>query len=282
MPGERQDYRQLIESHQRRLVGWFRMRVGDPDVAADLTQRTWVDVLERIHTFDPQRGNFWTFTKIWAQFVLRQYYSEGKHLWLHAHPADDDADAEPDGQPAVWSRATEAGGSPDIEEVLQSSALLIDLVQQVLRCRRLPHEVIAFGYVKLLEWKPTRVADELSDIDLQRLAERLQDEYLRCVPRSEVRAAFGPLRESLSGRVGACDVDPRVKERYRDLADRIAGTTLLRDYYPPTGTREEAVTRWWASVSRVAKEDLLRLSTGPVAESLRARRMGSRARGAGS
>jgi hypothetical protein len=142
----------------------------------------------------------------------------------------------------------------------------------------LPHEVIAFGYVKLLQWKPTRVVAELSDTALDGLADRLEEEYFRFVPLPEVRDAFAPLRQNLSRHVPDCDADPRAKEPYASLADRVAGHTLLREYFPTTGTAEAAVTRWWAAVKRVVAEEVLRLPRGPLTEVVRERHRGRRQR----
>jgi DNA-directed RNA polymerase specialized sigma24 family protein len=283
MPREREDYRQLTVSHHQRLVGWFRARVGDRHTAEDLAQRTWVDVLERIRTFKPERGSFWTFTKIWAQFVLRRHYAEAHRLWplaAAAEPADGEFDDLPNALPAARGGSSEpSSGVPNIDEILHASEVLLELLGEVLSCKRLPHEVLVFGYVKLLQWKPARVVAELSESPLDRLAEQLAAEYFHFVPLPQVTAAFTPLRANLARRLRDCDTDPRAKEPFEHLLDRVTGTSCLGDYYPPAATRQEAVTRWWAAVQRAVQESALRRSTGPLAESLRDRRILRSARG---
>ena len=66
----------LIEAHQRRLYGFMRVRVRDNATAEDLVHDTWGEVLRRADTFDPARGSFWTFTKIWADIVVKRHWQE--------------------------------------------------------------------------------------------------------------------------------------------------------------------------------------------------------------
>ena len=282
MPLDSDAYDGLVESHHRRLLGWFRARVGDRDLAADLAQRTWVEVLERARTFDPERGAFWTFTKIWSRFVLLRHYSELRHLWLFTLDHGELGDV-PNGQPGSTSDAAIApldqwAGAPAAEALLSASAVFLELLHHVFQCKRLPHEVITFGFVKLLDWKPQRVVAELADQSLQDLAARLEAEYLRYVPLDGVREAFGPLREKLGCSLEHIQVDGRTSGAYQELLHRTAGASLLREYFPRDTDPREAVTRWWSAVNRVLKVRLLELGRGPLAEWLRDRRLRLRSR----
>ena len=79
----------------------MRVRVRDDATAEDLVQDTWAEVLRRADTFDPALGSFWTFTKIWADIVVRRHWDEKIPEPVEI---DDDRGVE---------CAVEAGGEPD-------------------------------------------------------------------------------------------------------------------------------------------------------------------------
>ncbi len=250
------DLSQLVHQHQKQLIGWFRARLGARSDAEDLAQRTWIEVLGRADTFDPERGSFWTFTKIWAGFVLRRYWAEasGDSLLIDGDLGEGDLDIDCVGGDALGSTAP-----------LTAFNIVSAVLRCALGCRRLPHEVAVFGFVKLLQWKPSRVVEELSAHTVEYAVDCLEAEYLKDVPHPDVRSAFEALRVKLKQPLRACGVDRRTLQRYAPLQDRPTGTILLNDLYGGDD-REAAVTRWWAAVARVVEEDLLRTEDGPLGE----------------
>jgi len=276
MPIDQAEAHRLIETHQQRLVRWFYARIRDRDTAADLAQRTWVEVLPRIHTFDSTLGSFFTFTKVWALFALKRHWAETARQRYRAEedaPAGggvDEGDDLPEGGRIDQGAAGEAHPNR-IAELVEASEMHIELLRRALTCKRLPHEIIAFGIVKLLDWTPRRVVADLSDTSLDNAAAFLESEYFRNVPLPEVREAFQPLRAGLAHIIASYDIDARISRPYTHLAERVAATTVLRDYYPAEDDPEVLVTRWWAAVNRAVRNDLLRLSAGRLAEWLHER-----------
>ncbi|PWU08963.1 MAG: hypothetical protein C5B50_28615 [Verrucomicrobia bacterium] len=111
-----------------------------------------------------------------------------------------------------------------------------------------PHQLIVFGYIKLLQWKPAEVFEELSHESLKTLMARLE---------RDLQDFFAPhdwiVRESLK----------KLKELVQNGTG--VGATLLRDNYTSKaalGTRSysakcrQNITNWWVSVERRVKSDL--------------------------
>ncbi len=251
--------RELVEAHQKRLVGWFRARVRDRSQADDLVQRTWLEVLPRLHLFDPERGTFWAFTRNRARHLLQRHWEES------ARRADSLE------QRTVESSADEAAGGAARDDFTAGhpyglSRVFLEMLTRTVTCRRLPHEIVAFGFIKLLGWKPQRLVAELGAASTLDAAIRLRDEYLRDVPAPAVHAVFEQLLARMNAPLRLFEVDRRTLAPYEALADRVAGAIRVHEYVPEDGSPEEAVTRWWAAVSRAVATDLVQRSDGPLAE----------------
>lgn len=257
------DLQALIVAHHRRLVGWFRLRVGDADVAEELAQRTWQEVLLHGHTFDRQRGAFFTFTKVWADIILKRQRAEVA-LRRRREIRIEEEGEEDDGADPVLRTAPQLQSYDDVD--LDRESVFLRLLPLALGCRRLPHEILAFGFVKLLDWKPARVVAELSDNLLDQTAALLADEYALEVATQEVRPAFAALQRKLQQTLAEVDADPRSKKPYQDLMNERTGGTLLHAYYRDGSTPEMAVVRWWSAVTRAVVEKLVVLREGPIAE----------------
>lgn len=135
-----------------------------------------------------------------------------------------------------------------------------------------PHQLIAFGFCKLLEWTPADIVKELSDIRLAELAQRLENEYIERpgLSRERLRPHFIPLHDRMKLPFEDAVTDDKTRGIYPQLPGRIVGKTTLRDYY--TGTTESdwkanIVAWWWAVHRRVIAA--LSVSDDPIARELR-------------
>jgi hypothetical protein len=265
----------LIESHQRRLYGFMRVRARDDDLARDLVQDTWSGVLRRIDTFDSTRGSFWTFTKIWADIVLKRHW-QGKTT----EPVDLDTERAIDaGSEGDAIGVDLPAGLPEglaLDDRLHAARTLLDLLGRVTACSRPPHEIIVFGFSKLL-WKPSEIVGDLSTHPLKSLAARLEEDYLAAVPIPAIHAAFAPLHEKLTRPLGDLIGDPRTRRGNQRLLARIAGDTTLADYYPSDRGAEAAVTQWWDAVKRAVFNDMRRGAKGSPFSWVHAERASARA-----
>ncbi|MCK6554923.1 sigma-70 family RNA polymerase sigma factor [Candidatus Binatia bacterium] len=268
----------LIATHQQRLYGYFLGRVRDDSVARDLAQETWIEVWRRADTFDPHRGGFWTFTRIWADFVFKRHGTalsvERKHRAEERVPVtlgDPDASTNATMVSGTMVGPTVGGSRGGVEHAVQCAAAFAELLSRVARCARPPHEVIVFGFNKL-GWKPGDVVSELADLPMGVLAARLEREYAAATAVPAVHQAFAPLRNKLSRTLGEVVRDPRTRALCAALLDRVVETTALREYFSAAAVRdpEAAIVHWWHSVQRSVIAETVRDGHGNLFEWLSA------------
>jgi DNA-directed RNA polymerase specialized sigma24 family protein len=260
MPVQGDTFTQLVAKHQRRLLGYLRARVRNDEDAEDLAQQTLIEVWRHEESFKPELGSPWRFIRIWADIVLKRYWTkvQDEALLIPLGPGAD----EPDGDAAGF----EPSHHPDFAAQVDASEAFLELLCRAAACHRPPHEVIAFGFCKLLGWKPGEVVASLSHASLRDLATRLEDDYRAFVPLLSVQVALCPLRHKLDWPLRQCARDPRTRGVYEQLLDRQAGVTVLEEYYPADEAPEAAVTHWWDFVKRAVFAEILEAGSGPLLE----------------
>jgi hypothetical protein len=117
-----------------------------------------------------------------------------------------------------------------------------------------PHQLIAFGFVKLLKQRPGEIKANLSNTPLRELGQKLEDEYLKTsqLPEDPVRSCFQPLCVTMDRRLDEAVKNKQARRIYAALLDRIVGETSLRDYY--RGSPEENILRWCDAVEEALLE----------------------------
>ena len=155
-----------------------------------------------------------------------------------------------------------------------------DLLSLTFATNSPPHQLIAFGFAKAVEWRPRQIAAELSNLPLRTLESRLERSYLELSDLEDARVlpAFEPLRNRLEQRFDEAVRDPTTLATYPGLHDRIIGETTLSDYY--TGEPTADVTQWWYAVKRRVLAEVQRRDSGPLADLLRQAQRQSDRRGA--
>jgi hypothetical protein len=142
--------------------------------------------------------------------------------------------------------------SPTIDGIIEAS-LFSDLVNRAFRSASPPHQLIAFGFCKLMEWKPGEIVTRLSDIPLRTLAKKLEEDYINCgVSRDHVGAYFKALHDQMDLRCYETIKDPHIGETLRD---QIVGDTTLRHYYKDKP--EADIAHWWEAVRRRVRNDFM-------------------------
>jgi RNA polymerase sigma factor (sigma-70 family) len=261
--GDRAAFDELYRAHQRVVYGYVRARVRNDEDAQDVAQKTWIEVWNNLSSFDPQRGSLRAFaTRYWAHFMIMRHYGERKGDPTLLGP-DETIERY---RPAFGEteRVDEAG--PDaLWEDEAPAEVYAQLLALTFGGSSPPHQLVAFGYTKLLAWPPRRIVAELSDRPLVEVAAQLEQAYRHesGLPDALVRPAFEPLRQAMERRFAAVVDEPKTRETYPRLLERIVGTTTLRDYYT-AGDPSAVVTRWWDAVKRRVRADLGRLDAGPL------------------
>jgi hypothetical protein len=132
-----------------------------------------------------------------------------------------------------------------------------------------PHQVLAYLFSNVLEYGPTRVVEELSEIPLFELARRAEEEYIEQsgLPPIVVVPSFQSLHGTMGKTVG--EVNPSPAEAGRENVEApavprlpqgpppppltaIVGSTAMRDYYRSDDPKDR-VAQWSSRVMQRVK-----------------------------
>jgi DNA-directed RNA polymerase specialized sigma24 family protein len=281
LAGEQDAFEALRAIAESAVKGIIRMQIGrrdengrhvvDSALVDDLVQATWIQVWEKLSTYDPAVGRFVHFARYWARIMVRRYrdtpLGKGRERSLSDLIGDaDDGEESPADRLDRLAQSGRGLGPPD-DPV--TADVYDDLLALTFATPSPPHQLIAFGFAKAAEWKPRQIAADLSDVPLRALESRLEHSYLEHSDLEEGRVvpAFAPLRTRLDQRFEQAVRDPTTLATYPGLHGRIVGETTLSDYY--TGEPTADLTQWWYAVKRRVLAAIQRRETGPLVDLLR-------------
>ena len=261
MQGDPAAFAELWSIHQPAVLGAIRARTWHDEEAQDIAQDTWLQVWQKMGTYDPAIGTFPAFAKYHARIMCRRAYDK-QH------------------KPVLVTGAVHAV-PPTVQELDDALTWLV-LYEQALQATFAspspPHQLLAFGLCKLLEWKPEAIVARVFDLPLRRLAHQFEVAYLQAVaPPLErlgaVQACLPPLHAMMDHPLQDVCFDAKTRQTYADLLGCIAGETTLRHYYdaarqaaaakheqPPTP--QAKITQWWHAVTRRVGRELKRRPDG--------------------
>lgn len=228
------------------INSWLLSPVQRNNDLDDLVNKTAWEVFERIHTYDPDISKFYTWVRIWAKYVLLRYFREQNRRLevemlkseLKVAANEVEQDVEESIKPAV---VVYEDTSDELEDRL---AEFENLLRITFDQGGYPHQLIAFGFIKLLEWKPSEIVDELKGITLRELARKLEDDYVSTLEYESkiVRNCFKPLHQKMESSLK--EVIPSEDSRRIVTASpkEKVGNTKLPDYW---GAKPEANLANW-------------------------------------
>ncbi len=271
--GDRQAFDELCAAYGKAVYGAIRVRVASDDDARDVLQETWLQVWQKLPTFDPARGSFQAFAKYWSSVMVLRYYDAMKSRRVGEVVASELAARYPaiageEGMAGVLDHLGARRTEP--EEPAIGADVYANLLRVTMSSASPPHQLIAFGFSKISAWTPRRITAELSTIPLRDLEARLEHLYLEesQLPPALVQPCFVPLRARLELPFEAVAESAKTLATYSHLRGQVVGDTTLQDYYTandPTGD----VTAWWYAVQRRVRAELQRVETGPLSDLLR-------------
>ena len=153
--GQRDVFGTLVRRYQRELYGYLRRYLGDPHLADDVFQTTFVQVFAKAGQYEPGRPvRPWLYAIATNQAIdaLRR---QGRHPTISLEqPAD--ADNEP-GEPATWLASLEASG-PGPLDLLSTQERSERIRASVERLPDLLRPVLLLAYYQGLKYR------EIADI----------------------------------------------------------------------------------------------------------------------
>jgi len=242
LAGEERAFNALYASCERQVLGFLRARANNDEDAAEIAAETWIKVWEKLSDYDPALASFATFAKNHACYQWKAFYRQAKDDSSGNDPGDD----KPRGDDK------DLGIPPEQADVYEY------LLRVTFGSNLPPHQLIAFGFVRLLEWKPGEVAAELSDVVLRELAKRLERDYLAISTLSEdrLRSHFSPLQAKMARTFGTVVQDTNTLKTYPHLVARVIGDTTLGNYFKSDDEIKQAdyIVKWRFSVERWLKK----------------------------
>jgi DNA-directed RNA polymerase specialized sigma24 family protein len=244
---------QLHELCKSEILGYLRVRCGQED-AEEIAQMAWAEVLERIDTFNPDRGNFSAFVRYWAGIVALRWFHEKKirsgRLLLFSELQSNFFDfPEDENRPHLEEQIeTER---PDAERVLVTQQSFIALFEATFfNTASPPHQLLAFGFCRLLDWRPKDFVAEQSDRSLKQLADEFERLYVFQLPAqtSRIKTACASLRKTLTLPLSGATNDRATLAAYRELSSRPTAETKFSDYYRENP--EQNISHWIYAVRR--------------------------------
>lgn len=121
--GEAQAFGRLYDSYIEKIYRFVFYRVSHREIAEDLTSRTFIKALEKIKSFDPEKGTFSSWLYRIARNTVIDHYRTGKTEY---------------GLEAVWNLAS----SQDPEKETESKIALEKVWAYISRLDNVQREII--------------------------------------------------------------------------------------------------------------------------------------------
>jgi DNA-directed RNA polymerase specialized sigma24 family protein len=252
--GSAHRFDELHSMYQREVLGYLRARCARKEDAEDIAQLTWKVLWEKISQYDPKRANFAAFAKYWAGLQLLQWYDRWENrpqvTLLFSEIEARHADLEPDATvDEILARAGKIINT-DIPSSMEAAENYRNLLASAFGSHAPPHQLLAFGFCKILERTPRDFVSTFSEVTLDDMAVQFEAEYKSELPMqaAEIESALGALRFDLKYPLSAVLREPATYTAYRHLLERKAGDTRPRDYYQEAP--EQSVSHWIYAVRR--------------------------------
>jgi len=258
--GDREAFEELRRRHEKKVYGYIRSRVKIDADAKDVAQNTWKEIWRKIATYDGDRaGNkFIPFVFYRAKIKIVDHQTQVRTR--RTEPLSDLArqtsdSARKETEEEVADRLGRLEIDPT-ESAVERAEAYDQMIRLAFHGSSPPHQLIAYGFCKLLEWKPSEVVSELSDLPLREAARRLEADYASAstITRGRVASWFTSMHQSMDKKFSQVVIDQKTLETYPGLLDRVVGDTKLSDYYLTEASAN--VAHWWEAVRRRSLTEL--------------------------
>ena len=258
--GDENAWRLLVEQASPVLRGVIRSRATPTDTD-EILQNAWMRIFASLDKYDPARGPWIAFCRWHAINAAIDFHRRGlrrRHevlagdLAANSQAVDANKNDPLDWLASVAAREN-AAGMELVDETTspkQRDAIYCHFLRLTFSLPSPPHELICFGFIQLLEWKPRRVVSELGPSLMKSVESRLESDFERDsgLSSEKLGECFAPLREHLLLRLRELLRDMRTRKRYDSLLDKVVAETLLHEYFSsdPGGD----IAAWWWGVHR--------------------------------
>ncbi len=258
--GDAEAFNQLWSRHQEALFGFIRWQVRCPDadrIAREILADSYLFLRSHLSDYDPSRSRFRTFAKLHVDSLRKKHFRRGREICV-----DWVSDPDPVDPVTRLPEPQDPGLSAEDDLIQYEEATNLMRVSFSLSCP--PHQLVIFGFNRLLGWKPRDIVSALSLCPLSELEARLENGFIQINPYDEefVRDCFSGLRRSMEVTFGCLVSHPKARQAYRNLLETKTGDIVLRDLYSAEHGPEECVTKWSNNVWKSLRIRMLEEQVG--------------------
>jgi len=239
--GDKQAQDRIYTAYHKALFGYLRARAMQDADAENISQEVWTQLLaERtICKYDPLYA-LYTFLRTVAHSRLVDYYRKKKPILIpiieNEISNNEEAGDENTGKNGACQDFIDLSSiaSPQIDAIEDLNSAYKIALEHLFRNGGYPHQLIVFAFTKLVDhWKPQKIINELSNIPLRQLCDRLHKDYLfeSNLPEEEIASCFSYLEQQMSLLVGEVITDSVLRDKLKPYLNKSVSQTILRDYY---------------------------------------------------
>jgi DNA-directed RNA polymerase specialized sigma24 family protein len=242
--GDKEAFREIHSRYGRNIDGFVRVRANNREDAEDIVQDTWEALWEKAKTYDKNRAAVSTFLRMLGVTAIANFYRRNaQRVSKAAVPVE--------GESSENLLSILRSGPDGMNHVLEDLMLKL-----VFGGSSPPHQMLVFGFVERLEWRPRELVSELSPRMLHDLEAKLETDYAAtsALNGDTIRARFQLLRHSMLQPLMEVLTEPKTKVICRDFLTLKAGETLLNQYF--THVPNE-ISQWCLAVRRRVASELV-------------------------
>lgn len=240
--GDSDAFNRLWSDHQMALFGFIRWQVRCPDadrIAREILADSYLFLRSHISDYDPNRSRFRTFARLHADSLRKKRLRRGREIpvsWVSDPDQDDPSTRLPEPRDPRCSAEDELIQYEEATRLLRVSFSLSSP----------PHQLVVFGFNRLLGWKPRDIVKHLAPLRLSELEVRLENDFVEVSPYDEdfVRSCFSGLRQCMEVALGSLVSHPKARQAYSSLLERVTGSIVLCDFYDAEHDPEDSVCKW--------------------------------------
>lgn len=283
---DREAFNQVWACHEKAILGRIRgcirgrirPREDVIEVAKEIRDETYIALSNALKkSYDPNIGRFRPFAQGYAENLTDHFFAQ---RWKVSNREPSIADITPkgsqDNDPQAWETRIPAPGQT-VEEILIKEEAAKRRWQIVFNSSSPPHQVIIFGFNRLLGQRPRAIVTQLSNDILRTLETRLEQDLMEDTLCGEnvIADCFQKLRKDMNVTFGSLVQHPKTRAVHKALLQRITGDTVLREFYTTEDDPEDDIRKWSNNVLKSVKEKLLEEILGSFPEKpLREKRPG--------
>ncbi len=229
--GDKEAFDKLYKNYHNSIKGYIVSHLVDRSYTEDIEQETWSKISQIICDYDPKRGSFYSFIRYWAGIMVLRVNSKIFKWWKEQLFSEFPDEGESENGEESIDRKNFKPSDTSPEYFLEKCEKFLKIT---FKCGGLPHQLIAFGFNKLLTgWGPNEIVEELSSERLKVLTEKLIMDYKQesKLPDYIVDKAFKPLKKKMRKKVKDVLGQRDLENLYEKLLDKIIGVTKLENYY---------------------------------------------------